>query len=85
VSKLDHTLEPKPGGVRRLEVGMPLLIRRSEPEPGRPRSRMPGSAEERRAVRQAETKPLVEKLKAWLENRLGSAFRRSRRSILACA
>jgi transposase len=28
------------------------------------------SAEERRAVRQAETKPLVEKLKAWLENRL---------------
>jgi hypothetical protein len=27
------------------------------------------SAEERRAVRQAETKPLVEKLKAWLENR----------------
>lgn len=28
------------------------------------------SAEERRAVRQAETKPLVEKLKAWLEARL---------------
>src|SRR6202795_459240 len=28
------------------------------------------SAEERRAVRQAETKPLVETLKAWLENRL---------------
>ena len=28
------------------------------------------SAEERRAVRQAEKKPLVEKLKAWLENRL---------------
>jgi transposase len=28
------------------------------------------SAQERRAVRQAETKPLVEKLKAWLENRL---------------
>jgi Transposase IS66 family len=28
------------------------------------------SAEERPAVRQAETKPLVEKLKAWLENRL---------------
>jgi hypothetical protein len=28
------------------------------------------SAEERRAVRQAETKPLVEKLKAWLETRL---------------
>jgi transposase len=28
------------------------------------------SAEERRAVRQAETKPRVEKLKAWLENRL---------------
>jgi transposase len=28
------------------------------------------SAEERRAVRQAETKPLVEALRAWLENRL---------------
>jgi transposase len=28
------------------------------------------SAEERRAVRQAETQPLVEKLKAWLETRL---------------
>ena len=28
------------------------------------------SAEERRAVRQAETKPLIEKLKAWLESRL---------------
>ena len=28
------------------------------------------SAEERRAVRQAEMKPLVEKLKAWLEARL---------------
>jgi Transposase IS66 family len=33
----------------------------------RPRGR---SAEERRAIRQAETKPLVEKLKAWLKNRL---------------
>jgi hypothetical protein len=29
------------------------------------------SAEERRAIRQAETKPLVEKLKAWLETRTG--------------
>jgi transposase len=28
------------------------------------------SAEERRAIRQAETRPLVEKLKAWLETRL---------------
>jgi len=28
------------------------------------------SAEERRAVRQAETKPLVEALRAWLENRI---------------
>jgi transposase len=30
------------------------------------------SAEERRAVRQAETRPLVEKLKAWLETQLGA-------------
>jgi transposase len=35
------------------------------------------SAEERRAVRQAETKPLVEKFKAWLENRLLAASEKS--------
>jgi hypothetical protein len=36
------------------------------------------SAEERRAVRQAETKPLVEKLKAWLEVGVLSTFSRHR-------
>jgi transposase len=35
------------------------------------------SAEERRAVRQAETRPLVEKLKAWLETRLIAASEKS--------
>lgn len=35
------------------------------------------SAEERRAVRQAETKPLVEKLKAWLEDRLRAVSEKS--------
>jgi transposase len=35
------------------------------------------SAEERRTVRQAETKPLVEKLKAWLENRLSAVSEKS--------
>jgi transposase len=38
------------------------------------------SAEERRAVRQAETKPLVEKLKAWLETQLGAV---SGKSVIA--
>ena len=38
------------------------------------------SAEERRAVRQAETKPLVEKLKAWLEAQLGAV---SGKSVIA--
>src|SRR5258708_31808390 len=38
------------------------------------------SAEERRAARQAETKPLVEKLKAWLEtgHRIGENHHRDR-------
>ncbi len=40
------------------------------------------SAEERRAVRQAETKPLVEKLKAWLETRLLAV---SEKSTIAAA
>jgi transposase len=35
------------------------------------------SAEERRAVRQAETKPLVEKLRAWLETRLAAVSEKS--------
>jgi hypothetical protein len=35
------------------------------------------SAEERRAVRQAETKPLVEKLKTWLETQLGTVSAKS--------
>src|SRR6266403_2320168 len=35
------------------------------------------SAEERRAARQAETKPLVEKLKAWLETRLVTVSEKS--------
>jgi transposase len=35
------------------------------------------SAEERRAVRQAETKPLAERLKAWLENRLFAVSEKS--------
>src|SRR5215471_16347934 len=35
------------------------------------------SAEERRAIRQAETKPLVEKLKAWLETRLAAVSEKS--------
>jgi transposase len=38
------------------------------------------SAEERRAVRQAETKPMVEKLKAWLEAQLGAV---SGKSVIA--
>jgi transposase len=40
------------------------------------------SAEERRAVRQAETKPLVDKLKAWLETQLGAV---SAESVIADA
>ena len=40
------------------------------------------SAEERRAVRQAETKPLVEALRAWLENRLMAV---SEKSAIAAA
>jgi hypothetical protein len=35
------------------------------------------SAEERRAVRQAETKPLVEKLRAWLKTRLAAVSEKS--------
>src|ERR1700727_1781014 len=38
------------------------------------------SAEERRAVRRAETKPLVEKLKAWLETRLIAVSEKSTNS-----
>jgi hypothetical protein len=37
------------------------------------RHREPRSADERRAIRQTETRPLVEALKTWLENRLISA------------